>query len=69
MRLGSRSSNEYIQLLNEKNESIQKLYLPKMIDLTKMIDVKVMMGDSTITEQKTFDPKLVSDYFQTLFVT
>jgi len=64
VRLGSRSSNEYIQLLNEKNESIQKLYLPKMIDLTKMIDVKVMMGDSTITEQKTFDPKLVSDYFQ-----
>ncbi len=64
MRLGSRSSNEYIQLLNKKNESIQKLYLPKMIDLTKMIDVKVMMGDSTITEQKTFDPKLVSDYFQ-----
>jgi len=64
VRLGSRSSNEFIQLLNEKNESIQKSYLPKMIDLTKMIDVKVMMGDSTITEQKTFDPKLVSDYFQ-----
>ena len=35
-----------------------------MIALTKMIDVKVMMGDSTITEQKTFDPKLVTDYFQ-----
>ncbi|MFB5624482.1 MAG: hypothetical protein ACE5RP_06180 [Nitrosopumilus sp.] len=64
MRLGSRSSNEFIQLLNKKNESIQKAYLPKMIDFTKMIDVKVMMGDSTITEQKTFDPKLVSNYFQ-----
>jgi len=64
VRLGSRSSNEFIQLLNEKNESIQKSYLPKMIDLTKMIDVKVMMGDSTITDQKTFDPKLISDYFQ-----
>jgi len=24
----------------------------------------VMMGDSTITEQKTFDPKLVTNYFQ-----
>ena len=35
-----------------------------MIDFTKMTDVKVMMGDSTITEQKTFDPKQVSDYFQ-----
>jgi len=64
VRLGSRSSNEFIQLLNEKNESIQESYLPKMVDLTKMINVKVMMGDSTITEQKTFDPKLVSDYFQ-----
>jgi len=64
VRLGSRSSNEFIQLLNEKNELIQKLYLPKMIDLTKMVNVKVMMGDSTVTEQKTFDPKLVSDYFQ-----
>ena len=29
-----------------------------------MTDVKVMLGDSTITEQKTFDPKLVMDYFQ-----
>ena len=64
MRLGSRSSNEFIQILNEKNESIQKSYLPKMIDFTKMIEIKVMMGDSTITEQKTFDPKQVSDYFQ-----
>jgi len=64
VRLGSRSSNEFIQILNEKNESIQKSYLPKMIDVTKMIDIKVMMGDSTITDQKTFDPKQVSDYFQ-----
>ncbi len=64
MRLGSRSTNEFIQILNEKNESIQKLYLPKMVDFTKMIDVKVMLGDSTITDQKTFDPKQVTDYFQ-----
>ena len=64
MRLGSRSSNEFIQLLNEKNESIQKAFLPKINDFTKMIDVKVMIGDSTVTEQKTFEPKLISDYFQ-----
>jgi hypothetical protein len=64
VRLGSRSSNEFIQILNEKNESIQKSYLPRIIDLTKMIDVKVMMGDSTITDQKTFDPKQITNYFQ-----
>jgi hypothetical protein len=35
-----------------------------MTDLIKMINAKVMMGDSTVTEQKTFDPKLVIDKFQ-----
>jgi len=64
VRLGLRSSNEFIQKLNEKNEVIQKKILVKMTDLTKMIDTKVMMGDSTITEQKTFDPKQITDYFQ-----
>ncbi len=64
VRLDTRSTNDFIQQLNQKNEEIQKLFLSKMNVLTKMIDVKVMMGDSTITEQKTFDPKLVTDYFQ-----
>lgn len=64
VRLGTRSNNEFIQLLNQKNEAIQKLFLSKMTELTKMIEIKVMMGDSTITKQKTFDQKQVSDYFQ-----
>ncbi len=64
MRLGTRTPNEFIQKLNQKNEMIQKSYLSKMTDLTKMVDVKVMMGDATVTKQKTFDPKQVSDYFQ-----
>ena len=64
MRLDSRSPNEFIQLLNQKNDSSQKVYLSKMTNLIKMSDIKVMMGDSTVTEQKTFDPKLVMDYFQ-----
>ena len=32
--------------------------------MTKTVSVKVMMGDSTVTEQKTFDPKKISDFFQ-----
>ena len=64
VRLGTRSPNEFIQHLNQKNESIQKSFLSNITNLTKMIEVKVMMGDSTITEQKTFDPKQVTDYFQ-----
>jgi hypothetical protein len=64
VRLDTRSPNEFIQKLNQKNERIQKSYLSKMTDLTKTVNVKVMMGDATVTEQKTFDPKQVSDYFQ-----
>ena len=64
MRLGSRSPDEFIQLLNKKNDDIQKNFLAKMIEKTKIADVKVMMGDSTITEQKTFDPKEVSNYLE-----
>ena len=64
MRLDSRSPNEFIQLLHQKNDSSQKLYLSKMTDLIKMSDIKVMLGDSTVTEQKTFHTKLVMDYFQ-----
>ena len=64
MRLGSRSPDEFIQLLNKKNDDIQQDFLAKMIEKTKIANVKVMMGDSTITEQKTFDPNEVSNYLE-----
>ena len=64
MRLGSRSPDEFIKLLNKKNETIQNQFLSKILELTKTMNVKVMMGDSTITEQKTFDPKEVIDYLE-----
>ncbi len=66
MRLGSRSSNEYIQLLNKKNEYIQQQFLEQILSLTKLKNVQVMLGDATITEQKTFDPALVNDFYQTI---
>jgi len=64
VRLGSRSPDEFIQLLNKKNDDIQQDFLAKMIEKTKIANVKVMMGDSTITEQKTFDPNEVSNYLE-----
>jgi hypothetical protein len=55
-----------MQFLNKKNDEIQRSFLTKLTDLTKMVDVKVMMGDATITEQKTFDPSQVSDFYQNI---
>ena len=64
MRLGIRSTNEFIHNLNTKNENIQKLFLEKIKNVTKTVDTKVMLGDATITEQKTFDPELVRSYYE-----
>lgn len=64
MRLGTKSSNEFIQILNKKNEEIQQLFLKLIQDLTKKIPIKVMLGDSTITDQKTFDPNLVQNFYK-----
>lgn len=66
MRLGTRSSNDFILSLNKQNDSIQQLFLAKILELTKSVNVKVMLGDATITEQKTFDPSFVSNFYQTI---
>ena len=64
MRLGSRSPDEFMQILNKKNDGIQQQILTKIQELTKTVNVKVMMGDSTITEQKTFDPKQIMNFLE-----
>jgi hypothetical protein len=66
VRLGTRSPNEFIQSLNTANEKIQNSFLEKIKDLTKSVDAKVMLGDATITEQKTFDPESVRHYYEHL---
>ena len=64
MRLGTNSSDEFIQNLNKKNEKIQELFLNKMKDATRTVTVKGMLGDSTITDQTTFDPTIVQEFFK-----
>jgi hypothetical protein len=66
VRLGTRSPNEFIQSLNTANEKIQNSFLEKIKDLTKSVNAKVMLGDATITEQKTFDPESVRHYYEHL---
>jgi len=66
VRLGTKSSNEFIQFLNSKNKNIQDSFLEKIQKLTKPVNIKVMLGDATITEQKTFDPELVRRFYETL---
>lgn len=64
MRLGTNSSDNFIKLLNEKNEKIQEIFLENIKDLTKTVSVKGMLGDSTVADQKTFDPMLVQNFYK-----
>ena len=63
MRLGTDSSNEFLQSLNKKNQEIQKLYVDHIKNLTKTVQIKVMLGDSTVTDQSTFDPQEIKNFY------
>ncbi len=64
MRLGTGSPDKSFQLINQKVEKIQEVYLQKITEKTQHVNTKVMLGDSTIVEQNTFDPSFVSDLYQ-----
>ena len=66
MRLGTKTSNDFLQILNKKNEEIQNLYLYHLKNLTKTVSVKVMLGDSTISEKLTFDPEKIRIFYKNL---
>lgn len=63
MRLGLKTQDAFIEKLNQQNSKLQEIFLKKIDQLTKPISIKVMLGDNTISEQKTFDPKAVTDYY------
>jgi len=63
VRLGTRSADEFIQSLNKKNDEIQQIFLKKIISLTEMKEISVMLGDATVTKQKTFDPSKIKNFF------
>jgi len=63
VRLGTDSSNEFLQSLNKKNQEIQKLYVDHVKNLTKTVQIKVMLGDSTVTDQLTFDPQEIKNFY------
>lgn len=66
MRLGTKTSNDFLQILNKKNEEIQNQFLNHVKNLTKTVSVKVMMGDSTISEKLTFDPEKIRVFYKNL---
>ncbi|MGI0082172.1 MAG: hypothetical protein ACREAG_02545 [Nitrosopumilaceae archaeon] len=64
MQIPSESSDEFIKSMAEKSEKIRSLFLENITSATKTIRVKVMLGDSTVVDQTTFDPAIVQQFYQ-----
>ncbi|HXG73556.1 MAG TPA: hypothetical protein VNK44_01875 [Candidatus Nitrosotenuis sp.] len=63
MRLGAKTSDEFFNTLAQKSDKIAKLFQKNIEALTKPTTIKVMLGDTTVTEQSTFDPQRVADLY------
>ena len=66
MRIGSKSENEFFLKLNKRNEVIQENFLKSINVATQTVGTKVMLGDSTVKEVNTFDPKNVESFFNNI---
>ena len=64
MQIPSKSSDPFIKSMTEKSEKVRSIFQEKIASITKSIPVKLMLGDSTIVEQNTFDPKNVETFYQ-----
>ena len=64
MQIPSKSSDQFIKTMTEKGEKIRSVFVEKITNSTKSIPIKVMLGDSTVVDQTTFDPALVRQYYQ-----
>ena len=66
MRLGIDTSDEFLKNLSEKSNEIQTSYSKKMEKLTSHVSIKAMLGDSTITQTKTFDPMQIQNFYKNI---
>ena len=55
MRLGSKTDDEFLIKLNEKNSQIQSIFHEKIKEIAKKHLVDVMMQDGTVKKQETFE--------------
>jgi len=63
MRIGIKSDDKFLNILSEKNYKIQEKFRQNIEYLTKTVPIKVMLGDSTVKGEKTFDPKSIESFY------
>ena len=63
MRLGSKTDDEFLTKLNEKNSQIQSIFHEKIKEIAKKHLVDVMMQDGTVKKQETFEVEKINQIY------
>jgi len=63
MRLGSKTDDEFLIKLNEKNNQIQTIFHGKIKEIAKKHLVDVMMQDGIVKKQETFDVEKIHQVY------
>ena len=63
MRLGSKTDDEFLIKLNEKNSQIQNIFHKKIEEIAKKYSVDVMMQDGIVKKQDTFDVEKIHQVY------
>jgi len=63
MRLGSKTDDEFLIKLNEKNSQIQNIFHGKIKEVAKKHLVDVMMQDGTVKKQETFGVEKINQIY------
>ena len=66
MQIPSGSMDPFITSIAEKGEKIRSLFLEHIKNLTKRVPLKVMLGDGTVSDQESFDPSLVRQFYDSI---
>lgn len=66
MQIPSNSVDLFIKLMTEKGEKIRSLFLEHIKKFTKRVPLKVMLGDGTVSDQESFDPALVRQFYSNI---
>jgi len=59
VQIPSRNPDSFIRSMTEKSEKVRSLFLEYIKNVTKKTQLKVMLGDGTISDQESFDPSLL----------
>lgn len=63
MQIPSNSTDPFMTSMSEKGEKIRILFLEHIKNFTKRVPLKVMLGDGTVSDQESFDPALVRQFY------